>query len=167
MFVKIVAAALARHPYLNASIKEDSIILHKAVNMGVAVALDEGLIVPVVQNVLLKNVSQIAAETNQLAAKARDGILQPNEVSGGTFTISNLGPFGIEQFDAIINPPQSAILAISATQDEVVPVDGEVAIRPIMRITLSADHRIVDGAVAAKFVSDLKNMLENPILVLY
>ena len=167
MFVKIVAAALARHPYLNASLKENSIILHKNINMGVAVALDDGLIVPVVQNVLQKNIAQIAAETNQLAAKAREGALQPGEVSGGTFTISNLGPFGIEQFDAIINPPQSAILAISATQDEVVPVDGEVAIRPIMRITLSADHRIVDGAVAAKFVSDLKNMLENPILILY
>jgi pyruvate dehydrogenase E2 component (dihydrolipoamide acetyltransferase) len=167
MFVKIVAAALAKHPYLNASLKENSIILHKSINMGVAVALDDGLIVPVVQNVLQKNIAQIAVETNQLAAKAREGALQPAEVSGGTFTISNLGPFGIEQFDAIINPPQSAILAISATQDEVVPVDGEVAIRPIMRITLSADHRIVDGAVAAKFVSDLKNMLENPILILY
>lgn len=167
MFVKIVAAALAKHPYLNASLRDNNIVLHKNVNMGVAVALDDGLIVPVVQNVLMKNISQIAAETNLLTAKARDGILQPNDVAGGTFTISNLGPFGIEQFDAIINPPQSAILAISATQEEVVPVDGEVAIRPIMRITLSADHRIVDGAVAAKFVSDLKNMLENPILILY
>jgi pyruvate dehydrogenase E2 component (dihydrolipoamide acetyltransferase) len=167
MFVKIVSAALAKHPYLNASLKDNNIILHKNVHMGVAVALDGGLIVPVVHDVLMKNISQIAAETNQLAEKARKGELLPNEVSGGTFTISNLGPFGIEQFDAIINPPQSAILAISATQDEVVPVEGEVAIRPIMRITLSADHRIVDGAVAAKFVSDLKNMLENPILILY
>ncbi|MBI9050295.1 MAG: 2-oxo acid dehydrogenase subunit E2 [Anaerolineaceae bacterium] len=167
MFVKIVASALKQHPYLNASMKEDRIVLHKNVNMGVAVALDDGLIVPVVHDVTMKSISRIAAETNLLAEKARKGELQPNEVSGGTFTISNLGPFGIEQFDAIINPPQSAILAISTTQDEVVPVNGEVVIRPIMRITLSADHRIIDGAVAAKFIADLKNIFENPILILY
>jgi pyruvate dehydrogenase E2 component (dihydrolipoamide acetyltransferase) len=167
MFVKITAAALARNPYLNASLKNDTIILHRDVHVGVAVALDDGLIVPVIHDVANKGVAQVAVETNRLSEKARKGQLQPADVSGGTFTISNLGPFGIEQFDAIINPPQSAILAIGATQNEVVPVDNEVVIRPIMRITLSADHRVVDGAVAAKFVADLKAMLENPLTLLY
>ncbi len=167
MFVKITAAALARNPYLNASLKNDAIILHKDIHMGVAVALEGGLIVPVIHDVTTKGIAQIAMETNLLAEKARKNQLQPADVSGGTFTISNLGPFGIEQFDAIINPPQSAILAIGATQNEVVPVDNEVVIRPIMRITLSADHRVVDGAVAAKFVADLKAMLENPLTLLY
>jgi pyruvate dehydrogenase E2 component (dihydrolipoamide acetyltransferase) len=167
MFVKITAAALARNPYLNAELKNDAIILHKDVHMGVAVALDGGLIVPVIHNVSTKGIAQLAVETNSLSEKARKGQLQPADVSGGTFTISNLGPFGIEQFDAIINPPQSAILAIGATQNEVVPVNNEIVIRPIMRITLSADHRVVDGAVAAKFVADLKAMLENPLTLLY
>jgi pyruvate dehydrogenase E2 component (dihydrolipoamide acetyltransferase) len=167
MFVKITAAALARNPYLNASLKNDAIILHKDIHMGVAVALDGGLIVPVIHDVINKGIAQIAVETNSLSEKARKGQLQPADVSGGTFTISNLGPFGIEQFDAIINPPQSAILAIGATQNEVVPVNNEIVIRPIMRITLSADHRVVDGAVAAKFVADLKAMLENPLTLLY
>jgi pyruvate dehydrogenase E2 component (dihydrolipoamide acetyltransferase) len=167
MFVKITATALTKHPYLNASMKNDSIILHKNVNIGVAVALDEGLIVPVVQNAVQKSVAQIAAETSSLSIKARNGQLQPADVSGGTFTITNLGPFGVEQFDAIINPPQSAILAIGATQNEVVPLNEQITIRPIMHITLSADHRIIDGAVAAKFIAELKDLLENPLLLLY
>ena len=167
MFVKITAAALAKHPYLNASLKNESIILHKDINIGVAVALDGGLIVPVVHDAAQKGVAQIASETRALSIKARDGQLQPADVSAGTFTISNLGPFGVEQFDAIINPPQSAILAIGATQNEVVPQGEQITIRPIMRITLSADHRIIDGAVAAKFIAELKDLLENPLLLLY
>jgi len=167
MFVKIVAAALTRHPYLNASLKNDTINLHRDIHMGVAVALDTGLIVPVVHDATKKSISQIALEIKELAENARLGQLQPSNVSGGTFTISNLGPFGVEQFDAIINPPQSAILAIGATQDEVVPVNHELVIRPIMHITLSADHRVVDGAVAAKFLADLKTILETPQILLY
>jgi pyruvate dehydrogenase E2 component (dihydrolipoamide acetyltransferase) len=153
---------------MNSSLTEDAILLYKEINIGVAVALDAGLIVPVVRNADLKGVSQLAAEINDLAGRAREGKLVSSEVKGGTFTISNLGPFGIEQFDAIINAPEAAILAVGATHPEAVPLaDGQIVSRPIMHITLSADHRIVDGAVAARFISDLKNTLENPILSTY
>lgn len=166
--VKLVAIALQKHPYLNSSLKDDNIILHRDINIGVAVALDDGLIVPVVQHANLKPISQIGAEVKDLAIRAREKQLIPSDVGGGTFTISNLGPFGVEQFAAIINPPQSAILAVGATQNEpVVLDDGEIVSRPIMRFTLTADHRIVDGAVAAHFVAELKALLENPILHTY
>lgn len=166
--VKLVAIALQKHPYLNSSLKDDNIILHRDINIGVAVALDDGLIVPVVQDANLKPISQIGAEVKDLTVRAREHQLVPSDVSGGTFTISNLGPFGIEQFAAIINPPQSAILAVGATQNEpVVLDDSEIIARPIMRFTLSADHRIVDGAIAAHFVAELKALLENPILHTY
>jgi pyruvate dehydrogenase E2 component (dihydrolipoamide acetyltransferase) len=168
LLVKLVAATLKNHPWMNSSLTEDAILLYKEINIGVAVALDAGLIVPVVRNADLKGVSQLAAEINDLAGRAREGKLVSSEVKGGTFTISNLGPFGIEQFDAIINAPEAAILAVGATHPEAVPLaDGQIVSRPIMHITLSADHRIVDGAVAARFISDLKNTLENPILSTY
>jgi pyruvate dehydrogenase E2 component (dihydrolipoamide acetyltransferase) len=166
MIVKAVASTLARHPYLNASLQGEEIHLRREINVGVAVALDEGLIVPVIRGADRKGLAEIAAEVNDLSARARDGRLVPSDVSGGTFTVSNLGPFGIEQFTAIINPPQSAILAVGATQLEAIPDEsGHIAARPILRITLSADHRIVDGAVAARFVSDLKTVLETPVLL--
>jgi pyruvate dehydrogenase E2 component (dihydrolipoamide acetyltransferase) len=142
--------------------------LHQEINIGVAVALENGLIVPVVRNADKKGISEIAVEVNDLTARARAGKLQTSDVKGGTFTISNLGPFGIEQFDAIINAPEAAILAIGATQLEAVPEpDGQIRACPIMRMTLSADHRLVDGAVAARFVVDLKTIFENPILMAY
>lgn len=167
-FVKLVASTLQKHPYLNSSLKDENIILHRDINIGVAVALENGLIVPVVQQANLKPISLIASEVKDLSTRAREGQLIPSEVSGGTFTISNLGPFGVEQFAAIINPPQSAILAVGATQNEpVVLKDGAIEARPIMRFTLTADHRIVDGAVAAYFVAELKALLENPILHTY
>jgi pyruvate dehydrogenase E2 component (dihydrolipoyllysine-residue acetyltransferase) len=173
LLAKIVAQTLLRHPWLNSSYKEGEgaqgaeIHLFDEVNLGIAVALEDGLIVPVVRDAANKGVAAIAAEVSDLAQRAREGRLAPSEVRDGTFTISNLGPFGVEQFTAIINPPQAAILAVGATQPEVVPDEnGEIVVRPVMRITLAADHRVVDGAVAAHFLSDLKAALEEPVLLL-
>jgi pyruvate dehydrogenase E2 component (dihydrolipoamide acetyltransferase) len=153
---------------LNSSLQDDAILLHKDINIGIAVALEDGLIVPVVRNADRKRVAEIAVEVHDLTSCARTGTLTNDDVKGGTFTISNLGPFGVEQFDAIINPPEAAILAIGATQREVLPdEDGEIRSCPVMRMTLSADHRIVDGAVAARFVADLKAIFEDPFLINY
>jgi pyruvate dehydrogenase E2 component (dihydrolipoamide acetyltransferase) len=168
LLVKLVASALQSHPWMNSSLTEEAILLHKEINVGVAVALESGLIVPVVRNADLKSVSQLAAEINDLAGRAREGQLVSSEVKGGTFTISNLGPFGVEKFEAIINPPEAAILAVANIHPEVVPLpDGQIVSRPMMNITLSADHRIVDGAVAARFITDLKERFEQPILTTY
>lgn len=173
LLTKIVAQTLTNHPWLNSSFKKAQgdqgaeIHLYKQVNIGVAVALEEGLIVPVVQDAANKSVSAIAAEIMDLTTRARDRALDPFEVHHGTFTISNLGPFGVEQFSAIINPPQAAILAVGAAKPEVVPdANGQVVVRPIMHITLAADHRVIDGAVAARFIADLKTALEEPVLLL-
>ncbi len=168
MLIKLVAMTLIDHPMLNSSLVEDAIHVHEDINLGLAVALDRGLIVPVVRNADRKGLKQIAAESNDLIERARNEQLTGADVKGGTFTITNLGPFGVEQFNAIINPPEAAILAIGATTQEVVALgDGVIATRPIMRFTLSADHRIIDGAVAARFIADLKARLENPILMNY
>lgn len=168
MLVKLVAMVLADHPMINSSLVEDQIVLHQDINIGVAVALEKGLIVPVVKNADRKGISVIAAEASDLVTRARNDQLTSADVKGGTFTITNLGPFGVEQFNAIINPPEAAILAIGSTQPEVRALpDGAIAIRPVMRFTLSADHRIIDGAVAARFAADLKTTLENPILMNY
>ncbi|HEX9029808.1 MAG TPA: 2-oxo acid dehydrogenase subunit E2 [Anaerolineales bacterium] len=168
MIVKAVAQVLEKHPMLNSSLRGEEIRVRRDVNIGVAVALEEGLIVPVVHNCNQKGIAQIAAEVDDLAERARLGHLIPSDVSDGTFTISNLGPFGIEQFTAIINPPQAAILAVGAAQPEVVPGEGgQIVIHSILHMTLSADHRVVDGAVAARFISDLKAVLEKPVLLLW
>lgn len=168
LLVKLVATALQSHPWMNSSLNEEAILLHREINIGVAVALESGLIVPVVRNANLKPVSQLAVEIRDLAVRAREGKLVSSEVKGGTFTISNLGPFGVEKFEAIINPPEAAILAVGNTHPEAIPLpDGQIVSRPVMHITLSADHRIVDGAVAARFITDLKERFENPILTAY
>jgi pyruvate dehydrogenase E2 component (dihydrolipoamide acetyltransferase) len=168
LIVKAVAWALRQHPWLNSTLQGDEIHLLPDINVGVAVALEEGLIVPVVRQADRKGVSEIAAEVKDLTTRSRQGRLIPGDVMGGTFTVSNLGPFGIEQFTAIINPPEAAILAVGATQPEVmVDVDGQVTVCPVMRMTLSADHRVVDGAVAARFLSDLREVLEAPALLLW
>ncbi len=168
MFVKAIAATLPGHPLLNSSLRGEEIHLHKEIHIGVAVALEQGLIVPIVHDATHKGVAQIAAEVEDLARRAREGKLAPADVSGGTFTLSNLGPFGVEQFTAILNPPQAAILAVGAAQPEAVPGEaGAVVFHPILRMTLSADHRVVDGAVAARFLSDLKAALEKPVLMLW
>ena len=168
LLIKAVAWALKRNPWINSTLKEDHIELIPQVNVGMAVALEQGLIVPVIREADGKGVAQLAAEVNDLAVRARDGELVPAEVMGGTFTISNLGKFGIEQFTAIINPGQTAILAVGAIQKELVPADDdEIEIRPMMRMTLSADHRVIDGAVAAKFLADLCEALESPSVILW
>jgi len=168
MLVKLVAMVIADHPLINSSLVEDFIILHPDINIGVAVALEKGLIVPVVKNANQKGISNIALETTDLVKRAREEKLTGADVKGGTFTITNLGPFGVEQFNAIINPPEAGILAIGATTQEVAALEGgAIAVRPIMRFTLSADHRIIDGVVAARFIADLKTTFENPILMNY
>jgi len=166
LVVKAVAWALRRHPVLNSTLRGEEIHLLPEVNVGVAVALEEGLIVPVVHAADRKSLAEVAAAVNDLSARARQGRLTPADVAGGTFTVSNLGPFGVEQFTAIINPPQAGILALGAMQPEGLVVDGRLEVRPVLRMTLSADHRIVDGAAAARFLADLRAALEEPLLLL-
>ena len=168
LMVKIVAWVLNRNPWVNSALKGDRIELLPQVNVGMAVALEEGLIVPVIRDANKKGVAQLAEEVNDLASRAREGKLVPAEVSGGTFTISNLGQFGIEQFTAIINPGQTAILAVGAIQKELVAgEEDEIEIRPMVRMTLSADHRVIDGAVAARFLAELREALESPSVILW
>ncbi len=168
LIVKAVAWALERHPWLNSTLRDEAIHLLPEINIGVAVALPQGLIVPVVCRADRKGVAEIAAEVQDLTARAREGRLAPGDVAGGTFTITNLGPLGVEQFTAIINPPQAAILAVGATRPEVIADEKhQVTVRPVMRMTLSADHRIVDGAVAAHFLNDLREAMEVPALLLW
>ena len=163
ILVKVTAEVLKDHPWLNSTLQGEEIILLADLNIGVAVALEGGLIAPVVHHADGKSVTEIAAEVDDLATRARSNQLSPSDVARGTFTISNLGPFGIEQFTAIINPPNAAILAVGAIRSEVVADEsGEIVVRPLAWMTLAADHRIVDGAVAAKFLTALKNALEDP-----
>jgi pyruvate dehydrogenase E2 component (dihydrolipoamide acetyltransferase) len=168
LLVKAVAWALERHPWLNSTLEDDEIHLLPEVNVGVAVALEAGLIVPVVKEAHRKRVGRIAAEVEELVERARQERLRPSDVAGGTFTISNLGPLGIDEFTAIINPPEAAILAVGAVRPRLVP-DGEggAVARPTMHVTLSADHRIVDGATAARFLNDLREGLEDPAVLLW
>lgn len=166
---KVVAWALNRHPYLNATLAADGIQLLEDINIGIATALDDGLIVPVVRSANYLSISQINEQVRFLSSQARNGSLTAEEVSNGTFTISNLGMFGIQSFTAIINPPQSAILAVGGLvrKPVVINEDDDLEVRPMMSMTLGADHRIVDGAVAAKFLADLVRALESPDLLLY
>lgn len=165
---KACALALRQHPYVNASYmeKEGEIRLHQEVHVAIAVAIDEGLITPVIRNADQKGLGQIAAETKELAGKARDRKLQPHEFEGSTFSTSNLGMFGIEEFTAIINPPNACILAIGAIRDVPVVVDGEVVAGKRMKISLSCDHRVVDGATGAQFLGSVKQYLEQPMNML-
>ncbi|MBO5570040.1 MAG: 2-oxo acid dehydrogenase subunit E2 [Clostridia bacterium] len=170
LLIMAVGKALQKYPDINASLQNNEIICYESVNIGVAVAGEKGLIVPVVRNVQDKTLLSIARETEELVGRAKKGNLLPQEYSGGTFTISNLGMFGIEKFTAIINPPESAILAVSSVRKKPVVMTGqdgkdEIAIRPMMNVTLSVDHRIIDGLLAASFVEYLKKLLENPLLL--
>ncbi|ORX16775.1 dihydrolipoamide acetyltransferase [Mycolicibacterium wolinskyi] len=163
--VRAVASALRSNPGVNVSFGGDVLLHHHGVHIGVAVAVEAGLVVPVVRDADRKSVSQIAVETKEMAGRARIGKLRADEMSGGTFTISNLGMFGIEQFAAVINPPEAAILAVGAATDELRLIDGEVVARKILRLTLSADHRAIDGATGAVFLRDLTTLLENPLRI--
>ena len=161
-----VATALRANPAVNVSFGGDKLVKHKRVHLGVAVAIEDGLVVPVLKDADRKSVSELAAEGREKAGRAREGKLKPDEMSGGTFTISNLGMFGIEQFSAVINPPEAAILAVGAAKDELQLVDGEVVARKILRVTLSADHRAIDGAVGAAFLQQFTSLLEDPIRII-
>lgn len=166
LVVKAVATALRANPSVNVSFGGDKLLKHKRINLGVAVAIEGGLVVPVVKDADRKSVSEIATESRELAGRAREGKLKLDEMSGGTFSISNLGMFGIEQFSAVINPPEAAILAVGAARDEVQVRDGEFVARKILRVTLSADHRAVDGAVGAAFLQQFTALLEDPIRII-
>lgn len=169
---KAVVKALQKYPDMNSSLEGQKIIKYKTVNLGIAVASPTGLIVPVIKNAEKLDIVEISKASAPLFDKARKGKLVPEEYTGGTFTISNLGMFGIENFTAIINPPESGILAVSSTKDEVVvEVDEngnkQMVIRPMMDITLSVDHRVIDGLLAAQFVGEIKKLLENPLGLMF
>ena len=169
LVVRAVAIALRSHPGVNASFSEDgagSTLLHGRVHGGVAIAAESGLVVPVIRDADQKTVSCIGAETKGYVAAAGARKLTAADLSGGTFTVSNLGMFGVEQFTAVINPPEGAILAVGATVQEPAVVDGAIVPRHRMRLTLSADHRIIDGALAARFLQTLTALLERPIDIL-
>jgi pyruvate dehydrogenase E2 component (dihydrolipoyllysine-residue acetyltransferase) len=165
LIVKACAAALWKFPAVNSQFTEEGIVQPDGIHIGVAVALDEGLIVPVIRNADQKSLSMLAAEAAQLIEKARAGKLQPNEYSGGTFSVSNLGMYGVTSFMAVINPPESAILAVGGIHQVPVVKDGQLAVGTRMEVTLSCDHRAVDGAAAAQFLREVKRLLENPLLL--
>jgi len=169
LIIKVVAWALVRNPYINASFNGDSISLWKDVNIGVATAVSQGLVVPVLKGADHLGVSEINMQLIALAERARANKLKLDDVQGGTFTISNLGMFGIRQFRAVINPPESAILAVGSVVRAPIVVDDQdrVEVRPMMSLTISADHRVIDGIVAARFLSDLVIGLESPSMLLY
>ncbi len=166
LVVKACAVALRQHPWINASWKGDVVRLHGDVNVAVAVAIDEGLLTPVIRHADQKGLRDISIETKDFAAKARDKKLQPEDWEGSTFTISNLGMFGIEEFTAIINPPNAAILAVGAIRDVPVVEDGQVVPGKRMKVTLSSDHRVIDGAKAAEFLNTVRKLIENPASML-
>jgi pyruvate dehydrogenase E2 component (dihydrolipoamide acetyltransferase) len=162
LIVKAVAKALLRIPQVNVSFAEDRLLQKKQVHIGVAVALEQGLIVPIVRNADQRGILDIARETQRLAEAAREGKIRPEEFSGSTFTVSNLGMFDVDSFTAVINPPESAILAVGSITPTPAVVDGQVVVRNHMKVTLSSDHRAIDGATAARFLQEVKRLLEEP-----
>ena len=166
LLVKLTARALRQHPRLNASWLDGEIVPNEQVNMGLAVAVEDGLLVPVIGQADRLGVGEIAAQRAALVSAAQEGTLTPDAMRNGTFTISNLGMFGITKFNAIVNPPQAAILAVGAIEERVVPVKGKPKVRPMLTLTLSCDHRVVDGARGAQFLQTLAGYLEEPLRVL-
>ena len=165
LLIKAVASALEKYPQLNATFEEDEIRIWKDVNIGIAVSLEDGLIVPVLRGANKLDLFEIASQASELVTKAREKRLREDEFSGGTFTISNMGAVGVDSFIAIINIPETAILATGRISDKPAVVDGELTIRKMMNMTLSADHRVVDGVTAAKFLQEIKRLLESPYLL--
>ncbi len=166
LVIRATALALKRVPAANASWTEKAIRVYKQVDISVAVAIDEGLITPVIRDAGSKGLKQISAEMKDLATRARERKLKPEEFQGGTFSISNLGMFGIKDFAAVINPPQGAILAVGAGEQRAVVKDGALAIATVMSCTLSVDHRVVDGAIGAEFLAAFKKLVEDPLTML-
>ena len=163
LLVKIAAAALRMHPRLNASWNEDKITLKQEVHIGIAVAIEEGLVVPVIHRADTLSLEEIAHRRRELTAKAQDGKLRPQDISDGTFTISNLGMYNVDAFNAIINQPQAAILAVGRISERVVPVHSQPAVQPMMVLTLSCDHRAVDGVRGAQFLDTVATLIEEPL----
>lgn len=166
LLVKLIAVTLLDHPRLNAAWSESGIIWNQEVNIGIATAVEQGLVVPVIHAAGKATVGEIAAQRQDLVERAQNRKLRPADISGGTFTLSNLGMYKVDAFNAIVNTPQAAILAVGRIADRVVPVNGQVEVRPMMVITLSCDHRVVDGARAAQFIDDLANLIEDPLRML-
>ncbi|HKQ52517.1 MAG TPA: pyruvate dehydrogenase complex dihydrolipoamide acetyltransferase [Pyrinomonadaceae bacterium] len=166
VIVKVAAAALIQHPQVNASFQDRNIRYYEHADIGVAVAIEDGLITPVVRAADQKSLSQIAAEVKELAGRARSRKLLPEEYTGATFSISNLGMLGIDEFTAVINPPEAAILAVGAVTAKAVVRDNQVVVRQMMRVTMSCDHRVIDGATGARFLQTFKRLLENPLLMI-
>jgi pyruvate dehydrogenase E2 component (dihydrolipoyllysine-residue acetyltransferase) len=166
MILKAVANALRQFPRLNASYHEDTVRLHQRVHIGMAVALDEGLITPVLRDCDRKSLGEIAREARELAERARARRLKPDEYTGGTFSVSNLGMFEVDACSAIINPPEAAILAVGAIKEQPVVINGQLTVGLRMQITLSCDHRVVDGATAAQFLQIVKRLLEQPLMLM-
>jgi len=166
VIIKATALALTRHRACNAWFQEDHIRYWNEVHIGMAVAIEDGLITPVIRDADRKSLAEIGATARELADRARSRRLKPEEYTGSTFSISNLGMFGIDQFTAVINPPEAAILAVGSITPKPVATDGQVTVRRRLRLTLSCDHRVIDGATGAAFVQTLKAMLENPLAML-
>ena len=166
VLTKVCAAALLRHREVNAQYSDDAILLFPTANIGIAVAAPQGLVVPVIHGAERLRLAEIAAARADIVSRAREGKLARDDLENGTFTISNLGMFRVERFTAVLNPPQAAIVAIGATEERAVALDGEVVVRPTMTITGTFDHRAVDGAPAAEFLQTLKELLEEPALML-
>jgi pyruvate dehydrogenase E2 component (dihydrolipoamide acetyltransferase) len=166
IIVKVAAQSLTKHPFVNSSYQDKTIRFYEDADIGVAVAIDEGLITPVVRAANRKGIAEISREIKEMAGRAREKKLQPEEYTGATFSISNLGMFGIKEFTAIINPPEASIIAVGAATPTPVVREGEVVVKSVMNVTMSCDHRVIDGATGAKFLQTFKQMLENPILML-
>jgi pyruvate dehydrogenase E2 component (dihydrolipoamide acetyltransferase) len=166
VLTKVCAAALMRHREVNAQWTDDAILLLPSANVGLAVAAPQGLVVPVIRGAERLTFAEIAAARSAVVTRAREGKLQREDLEDGTFTISNLGMFRVESFTAVLNPPQAAILAVGAIEDRAVPLDGELVVRPMMTLTATFDHRAVDGAPAAGFLQSVKELLEEPALML-
>ena len=164
--IRAVALALLKNPEANASWSEEGMVRHGSVDVSVAVAIEGGLITPIIRNADHKGLAMISAEMKDLASRARDGKLLPEEYQGGTFSISNLGMYGIREFSAIINPPQSAILAVGAGEQRPVVKDGALSVANMMSCTLSCDHRVVDGALGAELLGTFKNLIEEPMTMI-
>jgi pyruvate dehydrogenase E2 component (dihydrolipoamide acetyltransferase) len=162
LFVALVARMLVKHPLLNASWKDNTIRMNPDINVAIAMAVDEGVVAGVVTNAERALLAEVSKQRRELTNRARGGRLRPTDIGGGTFTISNLGMFQVDSFSAIIIPPQAAILAVGAIVDRVVPIDGGIGIRPMVSLTLSADHRVIDGAKAAAFLKDLAGTMQEP-----
>lgn len=166
LLVKLTAVALRKYPRLNASWINENIVLNQDINIGLAVAVDDGLLVPVIHHADEMNLTQLASSRSGIVSRAKSNKLTLDDLSGGTFTLSNLGMYGVDAFNAIVNPPQAAILAVSRIADRVVPVNGQPAVQPMMTLSLSCDHRVVDGARGAEFLQALADLIEEPLQLL-